>query len=389
MIGLTACAVVVGGLLVLPAPQAVPGDTVKMHVNWNTLDGKHSVGDSIGELSGIALDSSGFLYASDFSAGKIWVFDFQGQSLAAVGRKGQGPGEFDAPTGLGVGPDSRLYVRDVIRVTTFSKDVKTGILRNYETSFRGPMYADWRSMRATRFDTLGRMFYPSFNSPGLGGVVGYYFGYSPDGVLVDSLGVPRLPNAPPPVARVMTSPNSGRMLSGLNYTPFAAIPVWDVTPHGTIVIGSAQSYVLKEISRTGQTLRTYSRQVPAQTIPSGQRRDSIAALRARLDSVPVSLDRVEGMPAAVRNLDLPKSFPAYMAVYTTHDGLLWVRRWTSGPSQGTIFDVFAANGEFLTTVTLPVTIASFPTPALSLAAIGAVVVDPETGANGVVLLSAR
>jgi hypothetical protein len=205
--------------------------------------------------------------------------------------------------------------------------------------------------------------------------------FSPSGALVDSVAVPPFANMPSSTARYAISANGGRMVRGVSHAPFAPQPVWDITPRGTLLLGDGTSYRLREQDRNGRVLREFTRSVTPERIPAGERRDSVAALRARIDSIPVPLDRVEGMPPEVRALKLPEVFPAYSAAYAAPDGRVWVRRWLKAGDVRTIFDVFEADGRYSRVVELPRIIASFPTPVLSLDGIAAVGIDPETGAN--------
>jgi len=52
------------------------------------------------------------IYVADAGSCRILVFDVQGKFLRAVGRKGQGPGEFAAPTGLCLTDDGGFAVAD-------------------------------------------------------------------------------------------------------------------------------------------------------------------------------------------------------------------------------------------------------------------------------------
>lgn len=52
------------------------------------------------------------IYVADSGNNCIFVFNFKGQFVKAIGRKGQGPGEFARPTGLYVSADSKLVVAD-------------------------------------------------------------------------------------------------------------------------------------------------------------------------------------------------------------------------------------------------------------------------------------
>jgi hypothetical protein len=355
-------------------------DTIRMRLAWEIAEGRHPTADSLGELSGVAVDRSGNTYVSDFSATKIWVFDANGRSVAGIGRKGQGPGEFQAPTGVAVAPDGRLYVRDVIRVSRFSADPPTGRLTRYESVFTGPAMADWRSMHATRFDTAGRLYYPAFNMVDRTARTGFFVRFSPAGAVVDSVLVPAFPGAPGSTAFVRLGERGGRMLPGLNHAPFAPVPTWDITTRGTLLTGDGREYVIRETDAAGREARVYRRQVVAERIPPRERQDSAAALQARLDSVPVPLDQVQGMPPDVRTGRVPELFPPYMAAYGGADGRVWVRRWVAGSRQS-VFDVFDPDGRLRAVVVLPNEIAVRPTPVLSLSGGAAVGIDRETGAN--------
>ncbi|MBX7120221.1 MAG: 6-bladed beta-propeller [Gemmatimonadaceae bacterium] len=386
-----ASTVPVARLLIALAAIASPGraqgaDTVRLPLRWEITEQTSAVAESLGVLSGIAVDKAGTVYVSDRGAVRVWVFDANGRSQRGIGRKGQGPGEFQSPTGVAVGPDGRLWVRDVVRVSRFAADPATGRLTRFEASFNGPAMSDWMSDRATRFRTDGAMLFPEFNvmyrqrpAPR----TGRYRAIAPDGTERDSIDVPTFPNAPATTARVQVDANSGRMLRGLNHVPFAPIPVWDVTPRGTVLVGDATAYVIRELDRTGKVLREFRRSVPPLRIPAAERRDSTAALKARVDSLQYPRAQVEGVPPEVWALRLPEVYPAYAAVYAGADGRVWVRRWAPEGHARSVFDVFEADGRFRTTVVLPRAIALLPTPWLSLDGIAAIGIDAETGAHTV------
>ena len=365
-----------------PLPAQQP-DTLRLPLRWEITETSHAVAESLGVLTGIAVDRNGTVYVSDRGASKIWVFDSLGRSQRGIGRKGQGPGEFQSPTGIAVGPDGRLWVRDIERVSRFTLDRATGRLTQYEAGFAGPTMADWMNDRASRFMVDGGMTYPEF------GVMyrqqpppraGRWFVYGADGALRDSIDAPWMANMPQSTARVQVSARSGRMVRGLNHVPFAAIPVWDVTPRGTVLVGDGRTYVIREIDRAGKLVREFKRSVAPERISAAERRDSTTVLRARIDSLQWPKERVEGVPPDVWALKLPETYPPYMAVYSGLDGRIWLRRWVANGRSQSVFDVFETDGRFRAVVVLPREIAVSPTPALSLDGIAALGVDRETGA---------
>lgn len=358
-------------------------DTLRMTVRWEVTEGVHETADSLGTLSGIARDARGTVYASDASDGKIWVFDSLGRSQRAIGRKGSGPGEFQAPTGIAIGPDGHLYVRDLELVTRFGADPATRRLTRYVDAFRGPPMSDWMSRHATRFDRAGHLFYPSFNVMDRTLRSGVFHRYRLDGALTDSLVVPAFPDAPMSSAVVRLSEREGRLLRGLNHVPFAPLPHWDVTPRGTLLTSDGRSYLIRETDARGGLVREYRRAVAAERIPARERGDSLSAIRQRRDSVTVPWSQVVGVPPEVRDLRLPETYPPIMAIYAGEDGRVWVRRWVAVGSQRSIFDVFEADGRFSRVVLLDRNISPVVMPALALDGIAAIAVDPETGAHGV------
>jgi hypothetical protein len=210
-----------------------------------------------------------------------------------------------------------------------------------------------------------------------------YHIYSPAGALVDSLSVPPFPGAPSSTAFVRLGPSGGRRLNGLSHVPFAALPSWDVTTRGTLVMTDGKAYLVREVDGRGNVVREYRGTSAPETIPRQERRDSLAALRARWDSVEAPAAQIIGVPDDVRRFQLPTVFPPIMGTYAGVDGSLWVRRWVAGAGRRTVFEVFSSAGELLGVVALPRFIAVLPAPVLSLSGVLAIGIDPDTGAHTV------
>lgn len=74
-----------------------------------------------GEITAIAVDEQGRLFALDSHYNEVRVFDANGNFISEAGGPGRGPGELSAPESLVLGRDDRLYVSDrrLLRISVF------------------------------------------------------------------------------------------------------------------------------------------------------------------------------------------------------------------------------------------------------------------------------
>jgi hypothetical protein len=105
--------------LVLALP-ALPSETTK--ILWSVTS--FGTDDYFQDPSDIEVDDAGSaIYVVDAGSNRVLVFDFQGEFLKAIGRKGQGPGEFMRPTGMCLTRDGGVAVADLgnNRIQTFDR----------------------------------------------------------------------------------------------------------------------------------------------------------------------------------------------------------------------------------------------------------------------------
>lgn len=129
---------------------------------------------------------------------QIEVFDPDGRHLRTIGKRGEGPGEFNFPSSVVVAPDGRLFVADTgnFRVQVFSPD------GDFVTMFGsvGEAPGQFGKPKGLAFDSFGnlyvvdgqvgivQMFSPSFRPlMFFGGAANRpEFMYAPNGIAIDS-----------------------------------------------------------------------------------------------------------------------------------------------------------------------------------------------------------
>jgi len=140
-----------------------------------------------------------------------------------------------------------------------------------------------------------------------------------------------------------------------------------------------------EVDSNGDTLTTIRGTHVSGEIDRVERADSAAALKERLDSIPVPLDRVENLSPWIERGDLPASYPPYVDVWSGAEGTIWVRRWPP-QSGGELFDVYAEDGLLRGSIHLPIDIDRTVPPHFGAETVVAVVQDPITEVQLVVVL---
>jgi hypothetical protein len=109
-----------GLTLALPALSPAQGTP---EVLWSVTS--FGENDYFQEPSDIDVDRArSIIYVVDAGSSRVLMFDDHGRFLKAVGRKGQGPGEFARPTGIGLTGDGGFAVadRDNNRIQLFGPD---------------------------------------------------------------------------------------------------------------------------------------------------------------------------------------------------------------------------------------------------------------------------
>ena len=337
-----------------------------------------------GEIQSVTADDNGLIYVADRLPPSVRVYCPDGEFLAWIGRAGEGPGEFGWPVDL-LAVDDRLYVRG-FRVTVFKKSEGSEYPDSVLTTWPVPGFPNSESWRAQFHD--GIYYYPHYSYPRNGPDQYYYLQVDPGGFTTDTVHVPAMANmAARRSAVYWVSARSGRMVDGLNIAPFAARPAWDLTGRATVIAGDGSAYAFGEYGPDRQLLRMIEGPVSApRPVSRSERADSIAALELRMDSLPVPLDRVEGVAPEIRTGNIPEMLPHFISVHVGSSDRIWVERWgLEGGSESSYFDVLEYDGSYAGTVVVPVPLLNDPPPFFGDDVVIGVTTDPETGVHSVVV----
>lgn len=335
-----------------------------------------------GEIQSVTADDNGLVYVADRLPPSVRVYRPDGEFLAWIGREGEGPGEFGWPVDL-LAVDDRLYVRG-LRITVFQRSGGSEYPDSVLTTWSVPGFANSDSWRARFHD--GIYYYPHYSFPRDGPDQYFYLQVGPDGFTTDTVHMPTLANiAARRSAVYWVSARSGRMIRGLNIAPFAARAAWDLTGRATVIAGDGSAYAFEEYGPDGQLLRTIEGPVSAaRPVSRSEWADSVAALEQRIDSLPVPLDRIEGVAPEIRAGNIPETLPHFISVHVGSSDRIWVERWgLEGAGDSSHFDVLEYDGSYAGAVVVPVSLLNDPPPFFGDDVVIGVTMDPETEVHSV------
>jgi len=296
---------------------------------------------------GLAMDSAGRLYIGDGAASQVLLYDGDGQFTQTIAVPGGGSRTLGAMNEIQIGPDERLYVSQLDRVSVFERNPTTGVL-DVLAETRGPPRTG-KNRRLPGKIGLDRRSYSPDVQARAGELPQHRYLISGEGAdpngdplpVPDYAGMERTREA-----YYLTNPNTGRMLYGLSALPFEPVPSWDLTPEGTVLGGDGAEGVLYETDAGGDTVRVMRIEFERTPIPAAEMVDSLFALQTRLAAAPVPFSEIVGLSPRAPNRELPNTYPAYLSVRVSPIGEIWVERWPDAPGTRR-FQILSRTGETL------------------------------------------
>lgn len=272
------------------------------------------LGDSVGDVSGMAVLADGRVFVWDPSTPALWLINANGTSLKRIGQRGSGPGEYIRVNGIAVDRDGRLIMWDEenSRLNVYEDDGR------FRASSRLP-FGFCCPNNALTVDVQNRLWLRASiggSADKLAGEVprstAAFFRATASGVLVDTVLTPNLPGDTPDVTA--TSRGGGGITMSSRTVPYATITVRAVSPLGHLVFGQGRPYVLYSVVN-GKPLR-----IEREATPIPVSADERAELRARIE---FDLRRVQ--PTwSWSGADVPAVKPAFSGIAVAQDGRIWV-----------------------------------------------------------------
>ena len=360
------------------------------HPSGGILAKELSIGDATGadeysfySINDVLPAKDGYIWIVDLQSptsgrgggGALRQYDARGKYVRTVGRTGQGPGEYAAPSGLAQLADGRVVLRDVRnnRINVYTLDGKFDTTWTFMTLHSGSS-----SGGGLHVDAAG-VVWMEFGSPGSNEPTRFLRLLS-TGRIVDTVMRPKLADLPRPAA---TTTASGRTIAAVApYYP-VALSAW--TSPGFFATATTSSYAIDLRAVPG------GRVGAAGTTSLWRAGDPVVSVRRAVTAVPVTeIERndqraylTEFVNYAERQFrtkltgsipEIPRVKPMLAGLDIGEDGRLWVR--VSMPSERftppsldirpgqtphpviawrepIVYDVFESDGTYLGRVPLP------------------------------------
>ena len=324
---------------------------------------------TLGQITEVEVGPGGEIHVFDRQVPVLRMYDSAGRHVRTLGRKGGGPGEYEAANGLGVHRDGRVVLWDAGKASINVYDAAG----ETSTSWPVPGGGSFYTSNALFTDTAGNTYIRTTiaDPPKSGNALqGRVFGvtglvkWNRDGTVVDSLMPPPSPIEPAYiVAQRKTS-------TSRNSVPFAPSFAWTFSPLGYFVSARTDRYAIDLGLPDGKVVRI-EREMEPVAVDADERADAELIATANM--------RMTDPTWRWSGPSIPSTKPFIRSILTGDDGRIWVSVARPGervpegerappPSvqtgqvpprpdpkwrQPLVYDVFEPNGRYLGRVAAP------------------------------------
>ena len=312
--------------------------------------------EQFGDVQKVMFDAAGRLYVFDSQAERIFVVGADGALIREIGREGEGPGEFRRAVDFVALEDGRVVVADLehrayhlfdangdfermVRMGGDPRATAIGIhmpLRGTDALVTSRRNGPTSMMSIRVIDGAGVPEVPDPTSQPIERV-----DLSGDEVAWDTIANAWLP--PDGFMRIRETPDGGvsiipppQLVPGLD---------WGVLPDGTVAFSDSSTYTIK-IAKAGTVARILTRPFPVEPMTD---RLIKADKDRRLKAMAATPDDELGdrQRARIENLEYWSEVPVIRGLYTSWNGMIWVRRRGDEPVSVGPIDVLDAAGRYV------------------------------------------
>lgn len=298
-----------------------PGDTVEQ---WSLVEelryGAEDGPGSLADIRGIVADNAGGLLVLDFKDQQIHAFDSAGHYLRAIGRQGQGPGEFGNANGMLQAPDGRLWLNDPTnsRFTVLAPD--GALLASYPVQIRGYGYI-WQAL----FDSSGTL----YESISVRVDTSYHRRlqrFRTDGKTLVADTLPHFP-CDSLGRTVGTSGLAYRMPNGFMQVPYAASPLQVISIDHGAWCATGKSYEIHQFTlddhATGVVARGARPRVPVSAPERDSAEQRVRDFAQKAGETDPDLSLIPAQKPTLRSLHVDPAGRLWVGVNTTDAGYTW------------------------------------------------------------------
>jgi len=275
-------------------------------------------------VQGVEADSEGNIYIMDRYDFKVLKFDKDGKFTGGIGKKGQGPGEFETPITIFIDNKDNLYVHDITRwsLVVFNKkgefveNIKgTGILYYLSKVMINPDlnivcgYQPLSTMDDEQIYKISK-FDREFNH--------LLDIYEREGVFI---------------TKSIRTGGGTFSMQAPRYTPGV---IWTMDSDGRFYISYNDSYNIKILSNNGELISEINRKYKPEKISDEEKKQMLESYEKRIKNIS-------------KYIDFPKVKPPILRLYTVED-YLFVLRKRIGKEY--FFDVFDKQGNYIDEIAL-------------------------------------
>jgi hypothetical protein len=270
----------------------------------------------------VKVSDNGTIYILDWGDVNIKVYDKNGKHLRTIGRKGQGPCEFDTPCQFDIGSDGNIYLLD-------SRNARVEIVDTngvYINGFRLEDYCEDLKLDSANNIYFSKKVYTEDIEQVESRI--NIFKYSKDGKQLQNFGT----FTDAKQIAVRTGENSSMSVGGPNWPT----TVWTIDPDGRLFESHNEKYQISVHTPDGTRAYNFGREFQLLPFPQPKKRN--------MDNVPDDYKRLD--KKFMENL--PKYLPAFKPYFLFDPyGNLWLELFTQGEEQNRIYDVFSPDGIYL------------------------------------------